>query len=203
MTSVVNGTRFVSNVAIGTSPLTVTSTTLCTNLNADLLDGYNTALTATANTVAVRDTNASLTANIFIGNLTGTAANAKYADLAENFRSDMLYTVGTVLMLGGNAEVTIAERDSTALVGTVSDKPGFLMNSELDGEYVLAVAYVGRVPCRVEGPINRGDLLVVGNNAGVAISSISTTDLFGKVVGKALESSDGTKELIEIVVGRL
>ena len=32
--------RLISTVATGTSPLAVTSTTVCTNLNADLLDGY-------------------------------------------------------------------------------------------------------------------------------------------------------------------
>ena len=33
------GTRFVSKVATGTAPVTAASTTLCANLNADLLDG--------------------------------------------------------------------------------------------------------------------------------------------------------------------
>lgn len=131
------------------------------------------------------------------------ASSAQYADLSEKFLADARYDVGTVLMIGGNAEVTAATKDSRAIVGTVSENPGFIMNDTLEGDNVVAIAYIGRVPCRVEGPINKGDLLVVGNNAGVAISSISTDNLLGKVVGKALESSDGTKELIEIVVGRL
>ena len=33
--------RFISNVAQGTAPLTVSSTTVCTNLNADLVDGLH------------------------------------------------------------------------------------------------------------------------------------------------------------------
>lgn len=33
------GTRFISDIATGTSPFGATSTTVCTNLNADLLDG--------------------------------------------------------------------------------------------------------------------------------------------------------------------
>ena len=37
---VVTGNRYVSSVATGTAPVGVTSTTLCTNLNADLWDGY-------------------------------------------------------------------------------------------------------------------------------------------------------------------
>ncbi|MFA6449195.1 MAG: hypothetical protein WCX65_07010, partial [bacterium] len=39
--STVQGTRLISTVAVGTAPLTVTSTTAVTNLNADMLDGYH------------------------------------------------------------------------------------------------------------------------------------------------------------------
>jgi len=38
--STITGTNFTSNIAIGTSPYACTSTTLNTNLNADLWDGY-------------------------------------------------------------------------------------------------------------------------------------------------------------------
>ena len=37
----ITASRLISTVAIGTAPLTVTSTTLVTNLNADLLDGLH------------------------------------------------------------------------------------------------------------------------------------------------------------------
>ncbi len=74
-TSTVNiSGQFISTQATGTAPLVVSSTTVVANLNADLLDGYNTATAATANTVAVRDANGSLTANVLIGssaNVTG------------------------------------------------------------------------------------------------------------------------------------
>jgi hypothetical protein len=60
---------FISDVAVGTAPLTVTSTTKVDNLNVDLLDGYNTATAATASTIPVRDTNGDLP-----GNVLGSAA---------------------------------------------------------------------------------------------------------------------------------
>lgn len=53
----ITGTRLMSNVAQGTSPLVVTSTTQVTNLNADLHDGYHASGIATANTVVIRDAN--------------------------------------------------------------------------------------------------------------------------------------------------
>ena len=44
-----------SSVASGTAPFIVASTTKVTNLNADLLDGYESSATATNSTVVVRD----------------------------------------------------------------------------------------------------------------------------------------------------
>lgn len=52
-----------STIAIGTAPLTVTSTTKVTNLNADLLDGYNTATTRTASAIPVLDASAQILVN--------------------------------------------------------------------------------------------------------------------------------------------
>jgi hypothetical protein len=51
----------------GTTPFTVLSNTVVANLNADLVDGYDTSVTTLANTIVVRDTNG----NIAGGNITG------------------------------------------------------------------------------------------------------------------------------------
>jgi hypothetical protein len=70
ITAVANVTapQLISNVATGTAPLVISSTTLVSNLNADLLDGYNSASANTAETIALRDSNGNLAANFFIGN---------------------------------------------------------------------------------------------------------------------------------------
>lgn len=39
--STISGSKLISTVSTGTAPIQVTSTTLCTNLNADMVDGYN------------------------------------------------------------------------------------------------------------------------------------------------------------------
>lgn len=169
-------------------------------LDADTVDGYQTSSSATANSLALRDASANLTANEF----NGTASSAKYADLAENYLADQAYPIGTVLDIGGDAEVTIATKDSCRVAGTVSENPGYLMNSELNGEYVTPVAYIGRVPCRVQGTIHRGDMLIVSSIPGVAVACHPKDILPGQAVGKALESFDNDSEgLIEILVGRL
>jgi hypothetical protein len=133
----------------------------------------------------------------------GTSTSAQYADLAERYLADADYPVGTVLMIGGTAEVTIAEKNNSGVVGTVSEKPGFLMNDALEGNNLTAVAYIGRVPCRVNGQINRGDLLAVGDTPGVA-TSVQSADLIpGTLVGKALQAYNNSEEgTIEILVGR-
>ena len=137
-------------------------------------------------------------------NFAGQATTAKYADLAENYLADQAYPVGTILQIGGVAEVTVAIEKNYGVVGTVSENPGYLMNSELVGEHVTPVAYIGRVPCRVKGIVRRGELLVVSDTPGVAMVRHSRDILPGQLVGKALQeyTNDG-EGVIEILVGRL
>jgi hypothetical protein len=51
----VKAQKFISTVPSGIPPFELTSTTLVSNLNADLLDGYHASITASVNTVVVRD----------------------------------------------------------------------------------------------------------------------------------------------------
>ena len=169
-------------------------------LDADTLDGMQPVSTNTASTVVSRDASGDFSA----GTITATATNAQYADLAENYLADQAYPVGTVLEIGGDAEVTIAVQDSYKVVGTISEAPGYLMNSGLEGEHVVPVAYIGRVPCRVQGTVNRGDFLVVGDTPGVAVAKHPMNILMGTAIGKALEDYNSNEEgVIEILVGRL
>ncbi len=130
----------------------------------------------------------------------GTATAAQYADLAENYLADAEYSPGTVLEFGGNKEVTVAEDETRRIAGVVSKNPAYLMNSELKGEHVVALALQGRVPCKVRGKIRKGDMLVSGGN-GYARPTIDPK--IGTIIGKALEDFEGTDGIIEVVVGRL
>jgi hypothetical protein len=132
------------------------------------------------------------------------ATSAQYADVAENYRADQTYPVGTVLIFGGDKEVTQSTTNhSTAIAGTVSENPAFIMNTGLESEFVATVALLGRVPCRVIGPVARGDLLVSSHIPGVA-QRIGLHYQPGCVIGKALENYNSAEEgIIEVVVGRL
>jgi hypothetical protein len=154
------------------------------------------------------DNNRNLGANarrwntVYAGTFNGVATSAKYADLAEKYIADADYEPGTVLVLGGDAEVTVTNKmRDRRIVGVVSTNPAYLMNSELDAVNTVEVALAGRVPCKVIGTVEQGDLLVASAIPGYAI--VDNDPKVGTVIGKALESKDtDARGTIEIVVGR-
>jgi hypothetical protein len=145
------------------------------------------------------------TATSYFNTVFAKATSAQYADVAERYLADADYAPGTVLVFGGNQEVTQSQIDhTTAIAGTVSDKPAYVMNSDLAGEHVVSMALLGRVPVRVIGTIRPGDLLVASELPGIATSLVPNRYQPGCVIGKALESYDSEREgRIEAVVGRL
>jgi hypothetical protein len=148
----------------------------------------------------------SMGSNTNVGTLTGNFALsagsrliATYADLAEYYEADTDYEVGTVLEFGGKKEVTLAEALTPRVAGVVSTNPAYVMNSTCKGEHIVALALQGRVPCKVRGPIRKGDMLV---SAGGGFARPSTIPLMGTVIGKSLENFEG-EGVIEVAVGRL
>ena len=131
----------------------------------------------------------------------GNATSANYADLAENYEGDQEYEFGTVVMIGGEKEVTIAKGlGTTRVAGVVSENPAHLMNAGCSGIKV-PVALQGRVPCKVVGKISKGDLLIVGLIPGVAM--IGTDPKPGSIIGKALADYDSDRiGVIEVLVGK-
>ena len=85
-----------------------------TNSNYLNLGGsYVSATTAsTATTIVARDSNRDIFANVF----NGTSTSANYADLAEKYLADKEYDPGTVVCVGGTAEVTVAGVGALAIV---------------------------------------------------------------------------------------
>lgn len=131
------------------------------------------------------------------------ATSAQYADVAEQYQADADYPVGTVLVIGGSAEVTASTLDhDTAVAGIVSENPSYLMNAGLQTANSVPVALLGRVPCQVVGSITRGDLLTTSAVAGTACKLELAKYLPGCVIGKALQDYNSTTPgTIEIAVG--
>jgi hypothetical protein len=136
----------------------------------------------------------------------GTATSAQYADLAERYTSDSEYTPGTVIKIGGEAEVTqTTDAFCSEVFGIVSTNPAYLMNSTCEGTSV-AVALEGRVPCRVIGPVRKGQRLVSSETPGVAraVSDYERQEALDwyRIVGRALTDKTSEGEgLLEVVVG--
>lgn len=153
---------------------------------------YKTAKTTkTANTIAARDSSGNLLANVF----NGTATAVQGADLAERYLADKEYEVGTVMIVGGEAEVTASVWVGQRSIGAVSAAPGLMMNQDLQGGTYIALK--GRVPVRVLGQVRKGDRLVAAPD-GCAMASEDTN---ANTFAIALESSINTElKLIEAIV---
>lgn len=139
------------------------------------------------------------------GEINGTATRARYADLAERYAAhpDQDITAGCVVELGGPAEIQLSSSDATPDVfGVVSTRPGFLLNDDAgDDQTHPYVALAGRVPCRVIGPVKRGDRLVASEVPGVARARMSEDDV-DSVFARSLSDNDETGvRLIEVAVG--
>jgi hypothetical protein len=171
----------------GTASIATTVTLNANNTNNETV--YLTfSDTATGNQTLETDT--SLSYNPSTNILSTTATQAQYADLAEIYDTDKNYDIGTVVMVGGNKEVTECFVGKRAL-GVISDRPAFLMNSKAKGQ---PVALKGRVKVKVTGDVKKGDELVAGN--GGFATTIS--EEFTKVFAIALEDND--KGLIEAII---
>jgi hypothetical protein len=137
---------------------------------------------------------------IDVTTVNATTNQATYADLAEKYTSDENYSPGTVVKIGGTAEVTICDRyECETVAGVVTTNPAYLMNKDLENS--VAIALKGRVPCKVKGPVKKGDILVSSNlpgHAEVRRHGHRTNPL--AVIGKALEDFNGEVGVIEVMV---
>ena len=102
-------------------------------------------------------------------------------------------------MFGGQEEITVSTKALDAKVaGVVSTNPAYLMNDSIDG---TPIALRGRVPCKVKGPVCKGDLLVTSAEKGVAEVPTGPAIPAYCVLGKALEDVHSEEiKIIEIVV---
>ena len=145
-------------------------------------------------------TTSTLSINLNTGVLNVIASSAQYADLAERYESDAVYEVGTVLVIGGEKEVTTTNQFAdTRVAGIVSKNPAYMMNSEAGTDETHPfIALKGRVPCKVIGFIEKGDLLVTSAHPGYAAAAKSIAA--GAVIGKALEGNSEGFNIIEVLV---
>ncbi len=104
----VTASTLVSNVATGTAPLTVASTTNVANLNASLLSNLSANGGVIASSIAARDANANLLARGFISGFTSTVASVTAIT--------MTITSNPVLEITGSLAQTVVLPTTTSVV---------------------------------------------------------------------------------------
>ena len=162
--------------------------------------------TSTVGVTGITNLNANGIGNIgsastYFNTIFAKATSAEYADLAERFAADAVYPAGTVVQLGGVAEITRASEELTDDVfGVVSHRAAFTMNGAAgNNDTHPPVAMTGRVPVMVTGVVNKGDRLVSAGN-GLARAARRDEITAFNVIGRALENKttdgEGTVEAI-------
>ncbi len=180
-----------SGSCTGNSATATTATNVTTTNNTSTNETvYLTFVDGTSGAQGIEVDSTTLTYNPSSGTLTtgifsGTATSARYADLAEIYAADAEYPAGTVVMIGGDAEITAATPEAQYLAGVISTAPAYLMNSAADGE---AVALVGRVPVRVVGSVNKGEAVFATHHGKASANGT------GPIVGIALETNSDLGE---------
>jgi len=193
VTGTVTATAFSGNLTGNVTGNVTGTSDVATKVTLTAKNTENTTVYPTFGAGATGDqdlfTDSGLSYNPSTNVLNTIASQAQYADLAEMYTSDSQYQPGTVVIFGGEKEVTISRyAQDTRVAGVVSTEPAYLMNSTSEG---VAVALVGKVPCNVHGNIAKGDLLTTsGEHQGVAKKSLDPKT--GTIIGKALENYSST-----------
>lgn len=136
-----------------------------------------------------------------VGAVGSATVTANYADVAERFAADVDMLPGTVVELGGVAEITqVRDELSDNVFGVISTKAAFMMNSAAgDDRTHPPVAMTGRVPVRTIGTVKKGDRLVSAGN-GIARAAKPGEASHFNVIGRALAdkttAEEGTVEAI-------
>jgi acyl dehydratase len=136
----------------------------------------------------------------------GARLNATYADLAERFEADSQYDAGTVVELGGDAEITAVVHElSEDVFGVVSNTAAYLMNAGAGNDSTHPpIAVGGRVQVKVTGKVRKGQRLVSAGN-GIARAAKTGEATSFNVIGRALANkttdSVGTVEAFVSIKG--
>lgn len=129
--------------------------------------------------------------------INGTAMRSRWADLAEYKEADMKYDPGTLVMFGGEKELTISDGHTCHAI--VTTKPGLVLNADdsILSRNMVGIALVGTVPVKVVGNVRKFDRLVPSRRFKGYAKRKGLLDLFRKPIGIAM--SDSTGGLVQCV----
>lgn len=166
---------------------------------ASTVDKYRIATDEnTGDTIVARDSSGNFSANV----IDAIATRARYADLAEKYEADTEYEPGTVVVFGGDKEITVTTQiGDHRVAGVVSTNPAYIMNVSAETEGYLPVALRGKVPVKVIGTVTKGDVLVASSTSGYAVSGGNGESYSSHAVfAKALENKDDSEPGVVMAV---
>jgi len=209
----INVTGSAGSATTATRAATVTTAAQPNITSVGTLSSLN--VTGTTNTGTIQSTTltagSNSTAGSIIGDWTltsGSTLNATYADLAEKYTADEDYEAGTVVLFAGEAELTACgNHASHAVAGIITTNPAQVYNAECtagEGEFVVELALIGRVPCKVIGPVHKGDLIVSSEAPGFGCAADLDNLKVGTIIGKAITGYNGDTPdgVCEVLVGK-
>ena len=198
----ISGLRLISNVATGTAPLTVSSTTVVSNLNADLLDGFNTATANTASTVAVRDVNGNLSANFFTGNgsqLTGIITSVSNVSNGNSNLNIPSANGNVNISAVGNANILIVTGTGVNVAGTLNTGSGVITGNGSGLSAIAGANVTGQVAhALVAGTVYTAaqpNITSVGTLTSLGVTGTTTSGNFataGNITASFLVSNVAT-----------
>lgn len=181
----------IGNVTANTGAFTTLSTTGAVTLGGDVLVTGNANPSANA-TYSLGNLTYRWADIYASGTITANATYALYADLAEMYVPDQFYDPGTVVIFGGEQEITVTDQQGdTRVAGAISTQPAYVMNEAQENGIALALR--GKVPVKVVGPVNKGDLLITSNVAGYATAAKFYEPSPNAVFAKSLERDDSSE----------
>ena len=196
--SAVAASTFSSGIGNGTAPLTVNSTTKVVNLNADMVDGFNTSTVTAANTITTRDANGSIAANVFSGNAFNISGNANVGNLG--FGTGQIIGTGNVtagniigtIVAGSNNITTSGNVTAGNVIGNLvngTSKVSITNNANITlaaaGNNTLTITGTGT---NISGTLNVTGI-ITGNGSGL-------TSLAGSSVNGAVPNATAANILL-------
>lgn len=209
-----NGSQLTGVVVGGGTPVSTTGNITGGNINTaglisatgNITGGNIIAITASY-TPAIYNTGSNGVGNIgsssgYFNTVFAKATSAQYADLAERFEADEYLEAGTVVELGGVAEITKAKTElSEEVFGVISTRAAYLMNGAAGEDNTHPpVAMTGRVPVKVLGAVRKGQRLVSAGNGIARAAQPGEANSFN-VIGRALaQKTTADLGIVEAIV---
>lgn len=127
---------------------------------------------------------------------------SRWADLAEFRESDFEYEPGTLVMFGGDKEITLS--DGRHVHAIVTTKPGLVLNGGSDSEkdstkIMIGIALTGTVPVKIAGKVKKFDRLVASRECAGCARRRRWYEFWRRPIGIALEDSEPFCETVKCV----